>query len=77
MELLNTDSTAIQNRLTNKLNEAMVNLRKNDYEDNDSQTYYLLNEFVEEVKNGTKLESPQYTKLIRSVEAFETILCST
>lgn len=77
MELPNSSSTAIRNRLTDKLNKAMKNLRKNDYEDNDSQTYCLLNELVEEVKNGNKFDRDQTTKLIKSIETFRDILCST
>jgi hypothetical protein len=77
MELPNSDSTANRNKLTDKLNEVIINLRKNDYEDNDSQTYCLLNELIEEVKNGNKLDRDQTTKLIKSVEAFRDILCST
>jgi hypothetical protein len=75
MELSNTDNTVIQDRLIDKLNEAMKNLRQNDYEDNDSQTYFMLNEFIEEVKNEDKLERYDSAKLIRSIEAFRTTLC--
>jgi hypothetical protein len=75
MEPSNTDNTVIQDRLIDKLNEAMKNLRQNDYEDNDSQTYFMLNEFIEEVKNEDKLERYDSAKLIRSIEAFRTTLC--
>lgn len=77
IKLADTDDSVIRDRLVDKLNDAMKNLRKNDYEDNDSQTYYMLNELVEEVKNGDKLEVHRSAKIIRSVDAFRTILCST
>jgi NTE family protein len=36
----------IKDSLTVKLNEAMENLKSNDYEDTDSQTYRMLSEFI-------------------------------
>jgi hypothetical protein len=36
----------IKDSLTGKLNEAMENLKSNDYEDTDSQTYRMLSEFI-------------------------------
>ena len=61
--------TKIKDSLTLKLNEMMKNLRSNDYEDNDSQTYHTLIEFIEEqVKNEHKLKPDDYVRLIKSVE---------
>lgn len=54
--------------LNSKLNEAMENLRSNDYEDNDSQTYHTLIEFIEAAKNEHKLKPDGYVRLIKSVE---------
>ena len=47
----------------------MENLRSNDYEDNDSQTYHMLTEIIEEIKNENKLKTHESAKLIKSVEA--------
>lgn len=66
----------IRDRLICRLKRAMENLRKSDYEDNNSQTYYMLNQFVE-VNNGVKLDSHQSAKLTRSIDALKATLCST
>jgi hypothetical protein len=63
-----------QGSLTDNLNEAMKNLRKNDYEDNDSQTYRMLTEFIEIAKNKDKLKTHQSDKLIKSAEELMAIL---
>ena len=62
-------SADIKDSLIVKLNEAMENLRSNDYEDNDSQTYHMLTEIIEVIKNEGKLETHESSKLIKSVEA--------
>jgi predicted acylesterase/phospholipase RssA len=65
----------IQGSLTDKLNEAMKNFRKNDYEDNDSQTYHMLTEFINKVaENKGKLKTHQSDKLIKSAQALMAIL---
>lgn len=57
------------------LNEAMTNLKDNDYEDNNFQTYHKLTNFIdEEDKNKDKLKSNQSTELIRSADAFMAII---
>jgi hypothetical protein len=64
----------IQGSLTGKLNEAMKNFRKNDYEDNDSQTYHMLTEFIKIAENKDKLKTHQSDKLIKSAQALMAIL---
>ena len=66
----------IRDRLICSLKRAMENLRKSDYEDNNSQTYYMLNQFVE-LNNGVRLDPHQSAKLARSIDALKAILCST
>lgn len=74
MELFD-DSTDIRDILIHMLNEAVTNLRDNDYEDNNSQIYHKLTNFIHEVeKNNDKLKSNQSTKLIRSADAFMAII---
>lgn len=65
MELLKN----IKDSLIVKMNEAMENLRSNDYEDNDSQAYHTLTEFIEAAKNKHKLKPDDSVRLIKSVEA--------
>ncbi len=65
MELLEK----IKDSLIVKLNEAVENLRSNDYEDDDSQAYHTLTEFIEAAKNKHKLKSDDAVRLIKSVEA--------
>ena len=60
--------------LIKKLNKAKENLRKNDYEGNDSQTYHLLTEFIKVAKNIDKSKLHQYAKLVKSGEALMAIL---
>ena len=60
--------------LIKKLNKARENLRKNDYEDNDSQTYHMLNEFIKAAENIDKSKIHQSAKLVRSAEALMAIL---
>ena len=47
----------------------MQNLRKNDYEDNDSQTYHLLSEFIKAAENidESKMHGP--ARLVKSAKA--------
>jgi len=74
MELFD-DSTDIRDILIHISNEAMTNLRDNDYEDNNSQVYHKLRNFIHEVdKNKDKLKSNQSTKLIQSADAFMAII---
>ncbi len=47
----------------------MYNFRKNDYEDNDSQTYNMLTEFIKAAKNIDESAKPA-----RSAEALIAIL---
>ena len=58
----------IKDSLIVKLNEAMANLRSNDYEDNDSQTYHTLTKFIEAAKNKHKLKPDDSLRLIKSVK---------
>jgi gas vesicle protein len=70
MELF-ADSTDIRDTLIHILNEAMTNLKDNDYEDNNSQTHHKLTNFIDEVdKNKDKLKSDQSTEFIRIADAF-------
>lgn len=64
----------IQGSLTGKLNEAMKNFRKNDYEDNDSQIYHTLTEFIKIAENKDNLKTHQSDKLIKSAQALMAIL---
>lgn len=53
----------------------MTSLKDNDYEDNNSQIYNKLRNFIHEVdKNKDKLKSNQSTKLIQSADAFMAII---
>jgi hypothetical protein len=53
----------------------MTTFRDNDYEDNNSQTYYKLTDFINEVdKNKDKLKQDQYAGLIRSANALRAII---
>ena len=47
----------------------MENLRRNDYEDNDSQTFRILTEFIEIIKIEGKLKTHESAILIKSAEA--------
>jgi NTE family protein len=60
--------------LNKKLHNAIQNLKKGNYEDNDSQTYHLLAEFIKETQNKDKTKTHQSSKLVKSVEALMTIL---
>ena len=55
--------------LTEKLDEAMQNLRRNVYEDNNSETYRMLSEFIREAE---KVHGS--ARLVRSTEALMAIL---
>lgn len=56
------------------LYKAMQNLRKNDYEDNDSQTYHSLTEFVKALEHLEISKTDRSAKMIKSAEAFKAIL---
>lgn len=73
-EIIDTNLDDTEETMIKPLNEAMQNLRKNDYEDNDSQTYHLLTEFVKIVEESDKLETHQAAKIVKSVEAFMAVL---
>lgn len=60
--------------LNKKLHNAVQNLRKNNYEDNHSQTYHLLAEFIKETQNKDKSKIYPSSKHVKSVEALMTIL---
>ncbi len=60
----------IQDKLIDKLNEAMRKLRKNDYEDCDSKVCHCLTEFIHIVKKEDKSEPYQSAKLVKYAEAF-------
>lgn len=47
----------------------MQNVRKNDYEDNNSQTYHLLTELVKAFEDQQKSKTDRSTKIVKSVEA--------
>ena len=76
-EMINSE---IADRNKHHLNEllykAIQNLRKNDYEDNDSQTYHSLTEFVKALEHLEISKTDRSAKMIKSVEAFKAILCS-
>jgi type IV secretory pathway component VirB8 len=52
----------------------MQNLRKNDYEDNDSQTYHLLSKFIKAIENIDKSKAHESARLVKSVEALMAML---
>ncbi|HET7283299.1 MAG TPA: patatin-like phospholipase family protein [Nitrososphaeraceae archaeon] len=56
------------------LYKAMQNLRKNDYEDNYSQTYHSLTDFVKALEDPEKSKTDRSAKIVKSVEAFMAIL---
>jgi predicted acylesterase/phospholipase RssA len=66
MQLLEEDR---RRTLTNKLDEAMQNLRKKDYEDKDSETYNMLSKFISELE---KIDGSD--RVVRSTKAFMTML---
>ena len=64
-----------KDKLIDRLNEAMKNLRDRDYEDDDSLTYSKLCEIMDEVKkNKDKLDVQKAETLIRSIESFKALL---
>jgi NTE family protein len=63
-----------RNTLIKTLDEAMQNLRNNDYEDNDSQTYHMLSEFIKTAKNIDKSKVHESARLVKSAEALMAIL---
>jgi predicted acylesterase/phospholipase RssA len=61
--------------LIEKLNKAMQSLRNNDYEDNDSEAYYWLSEFIREAeKNIDKSKVHESARLVKSTEALMALL---
>jgi NTE family protein len=73
---INSIELSISNRrtLTDKLNEAMQNLRNSDYVDEDSETYHILNEFVRIAKTMEKLGERESASLGKSAEELMAIL---
>ena len=63
-----------KHHLIELLYKAMQNLRKNDYEDNDSQTYHSLTEFVKALQDPEKSKTDRSAKIVKSVETFMDIL---
>jgi NTE family protein len=59
--------------LIETLDKARQNLRKNDYEDNNSQTYHLLMELVKAIEDSQKSKTDQYSKIVKSIEELMTI----
>ena len=70
MKLDDTD----KHTLIEMLDKAMQNLRKNDYEDNDSRTYHMLSEFIEVVENIGKSKGYDLSRFVKSTEALVYIL---
>ena len=68
------DDVGTKYTLIEKLNDAMQNLKKNDYEDDDSQTYHMLTEFIKETENIDKSKIYRSAKLVKSAEALMTLL---
>ena len=62
------------NTLIETLDKAMQNLRKDDYEDNDSHTYHILSEFIRVAKNIDKSKAHESARLVKSAEALMAIL---
>jgi NTE family protein len=64
-----------KNDLIEKLDKAMQSLRNNDYEDNDSEAYYWLSEFIREAEKDTdKSKVHESARLVKSAEALMAIL---
>jgi NTE family protein len=63
-----------RNELVKILDEAIQNLRNNDYEDNDSETYHLLSKFIRTVENKDKSKAHESAKLVKSAKALMAIL---
>jgi NTE family protein len=60
--------------LIEMLDKARQNLRNNNYEDNNSQTYHLLTELVKAIEDPQRPKTDRSTKIIKFVEAFMAIL---
>jgi hypothetical protein len=74
-EIIDSDiAVRDKHHLIELLNKAMQNLRKNNYEDNDSQTYHWLTEFVKALEDPDKPKTDRSTKIVKSVEAFMAII---
>jgi hypothetical protein len=73
-----TDIAQIQNNMNDILNQAIINLRDNDYEDNNSHTYRKLTEFIEAVKRNKevidKSKTHQSVRLIDLAERYQASL---
>jgi hypothetical protein len=52
----------------------MERLRNNDYEDNDSETYYLLSQFIREAENTDISKVHGSGRLVKPAEALIAIL---
>jgi hypothetical protein len=62
------------NTLTETLDKAMQNLRNNDYEDNDSETFHILSDFISAAETMDKLKEHESARLIKSAEALMDII---
>ena len=73
-----TDIVDIQNNMSDILDQAIINLKDNDYEDNNSHTYRKLTEFIEAVKKNKELidksKTHQSVRLIDLAERFQASL---
>lgn len=59
-----------RNSLVEKFEKAMQNLRNSDYEDNNSETYHLLSEFIKAAKSiDKKSKMHDAARLVKSAEA--------
>ena len=62
----------IKSKLSNKLDTAMYCLKRNDYNDFNSQVYCYLTEFIDMAKDkGNKLEEYQSSKLVKLAESLK------
>lgn len=72
LKLDSVDEIETRNQLLDKLNEARENLKKQDYEDNNSQTYRMLTEFIDIIKKNkniiNKLNPNQTDKLVEMAD---------
>jgi hypothetical protein len=60
--------------LIDSLNLAWQDLRKKDYEDDNSKTYSLLRDFIKKVEDQKKLESEQYEQYDSIVKFAQSLL---
>jgi hypothetical protein len=62
-------SDSDRDNLIRILGEAMQILRENDYEDNNSQTYHKLSEFIRAAENADKSKLNGSARIVKSAEA--------